>query len=92
LPGILLGRKFFKLRQFPSVGCRIEQVLKERAAPAAAGACPEALAQLGCPAGLLDTNEVLDLASRHVKAKADLIVRLHGSVSPLRSRISAASS
>ncbi len=77
LPSIFFHRHLPKFRQIAPIDRGIEEPPEEWAAPATAGPCPKALAQLSHTSWTLHSKETLNLTACHVETKADFVVRLH---------------
>jgi len=76
--GVVGGSRQVGFRQNVTGASLIEQLPQIGPTPPAAGPCPETLAQLPHAAGLRDAEEIDHLSLRHVKAKAQVIVQVHG--------------
>ena len=60
--------------------CFVEQLFDKRDAPAAAGTGAVAFADLAGSSRFVDADEVTDLPLGYMKAVADFVVGLHGSL------------
>src|SRR5580704_7097271 len=79
--GVIAGRQALRLGLVPTCSARLFKIsLEEGNAPPAARSRAAALAQLAGNARLVHAQVIENLALRHVEAKADFVVKLHGRI------------